>query len=62
MTVCFIHFHHVHSLVRSSLSEPHNCIFAPPLWPGALGSRLVRLMVSPQCVMYDSVGIIILST
>jgi len=39
MNACFIHFHHVHSLLlsgRLSLSEPHNCIFlgsflAPPL-------------------------------
>ena len=36
--------------VRSSLSEPRNyifCLFWRPLWPSALGSRLVRLKAAP---------------
>jgi len=35
MIVWFIHFHHVHSFfrVRSSLSQPHNCIFGTPFGP-----------------------------
>jgi len=33
--------------VRSPLPEPHNYIFGAPLWPSALGSRLVRLIVKP---------------
>jgi len=49
MIVCFIHFHHVHSVflvyVRHFLN--HTIVFWRPLWPSALGSRLVRLMVAP---------------
>jgi len=49
MIVCFIHFHHIHSLfgVRTSLSEPAQLYFWRPLWPSALDSRLVRLMLAP---------------
>jgi len=57
MIVCFIHFHHVHSHflgVRSSLPEPHNCIFVfillATLLSSALGSHLVCLMVVPVLI------------
>jgi len=40
---------------RLSLSEPCNYIFVPfwrSLWPSALGSRLVRLMVAPALLLF----------
>jgi len=43
---CFFTF----TCSSSSPSNPHSCIFGPfwrPLWPSALGSRLVCLMVMP---------------
>jgi len=49
MIVCFIHFHHVHSIllvyVRHFLN--HTIVVLAPPWPSILGSHLVRLMVAP---------------
>jgi len=52
VNVCSIRFHHVYSPLlggRSSLSEPHSCIFHGsfwrPVWPSPLGAGADQAML-----------------